>query len=138
MATQDWIKESDWVAVGNEVSIKVSTGPFLSSMSYVVREIWLPYPDFLLLPDLSSDSHDGMQGFAPIPSLPYTISDYNIDEVKSECQRYINTISKCPLHLIEKLDGDTSVIVWRSLEAVWRFLGMSLAARQANALLSVP
>jgi hypothetical protein len=131
------MEESHWVAVGNEVSIKFSSGSFLSSMSFVVREIWLPDPDLLRIPDLSSDTHDRIQGYASIPSLPYALSDYNIHEVKAECLRYINTISKCPIHLLEQLEGNTSIIAWRSLEAVWRFLRTSLKARQADTLLSM-
>jgi hypothetical protein len=135
MATQDWMEGSHWVAVGNEIPIKLSSGPFLSSMSFAVREIWLPDPDLLRIPDLSSDTHDRMQGYASIPSLPYALSNYNIHEVKAECLRYINTISKCPIHLLEQLEGNTSIIVWRSLEAVWHFLRTSLTARQADTLL---
>lgn len=128
----DWIEESHCAHVGNELSIQVLSGPFFASMSFVVREIGPANPGFLLLPDLSSDSHDKMQSFASVPSLPYALSDYNIDKVKSECLKYINTISKCPLHVLEILDGNTSKIVWRSLEAVWQFLRSNLAARQAG------
>ncbi len=106
-------------------------------MSFVVREIWLPDPEFLRLPDISSDSQGQMQGYDSIPSLPYAISDYDIDQVKSECLSYINTISKCPLHLLERLDENTPVIVWRSLEAVWCFLRMNRVARQAETQLSM-
>jgi hypothetical protein len=134
MATNDWIEESQWVPVGNEVLIKVSSGPFFSSMSLKVREISLANPDFLLLPDLSSDANDDMQGVASVPSLPYALSDFDINQVKSECLKYINAISKCPPHLLEILDGNTSKIVWRSLDAVWRFLGTNLAARQVSPL----
>lgn len=104
-------------------------------MSFNVREISPAKPEFLLIPDLSSDSHDKMQGFASVPSLPYALSDFDIAQVKSECLKYISTISKCPLHALEDLDGDTSKIVRRSLAAVWRFLGANLAARQASTLL---
>jgi hypothetical protein len=105
-------------------------------MSFSVREISPVNPKFLLIPDLSSDSHDNMQSFASVPSLPYALSDFDINQVKSECLKYISNISKCPLHVLEILDGDTSKIVWRSLAAVWRFLGANLAARQAGTLLS--
>ena len=131
------MKESNWVAVGNEIAVKISSGPFLSSMSFFVREIWLLDPAFLRLPDLSSDSHDRMQEYASIPSLPYALSDYVIDAVKSECRRYIDTICKFPLHLLEKVEGNTPVVVWKSLEAIWRFLSISLAARQAYPLFPI-
>lgn len=131
MATEHWIKESQVIPVGDEVLIKFSSGPFLSSMSFFTREIWQPNPEFLQLPDLSSDTHDRLQAFASVSSLPYALSDYDIARVRSECLRYINTISKCPIHLLEKLDGDASAVLWRSLEAVWNFLSMNLAARQA-------
>ena len=122
--------------VGNDILIQVSFCPVFSSMSFKVREISLANPDFLLIPDLSTDSHDRMQDFASVPSLPYALSDYNIDEVKSECLKYIKSISKCPLHILEDLDENTSAIVWRSLEAVLRFLRANLEARQVGTYIS--
>lgn len=122
----------DWITVGDEILIQVSSGPFLDSMSFHVREIWRPDSDFLLLPDLASDSHDRMQRFAFVSSLPYALSDDNIGEVKTECRRYIKGISKSPSQALDTIQGNTSAIVWRSLQAIMQFLRMNLTARQAN------
>jgi hypothetical protein len=134
MATKDWMKENQVVAVGDEIPMKFTSGPFHSSMSFVTREIWQPNPEFLQLPDLASETHDRMQEYASVPSLPYALSDYNILEVKSECLRYINTISKLPIYLLQDLEENPSAIVRQSLEAVWRFLRRNMAARQADPL----
>jgi hypothetical protein len=120
------------VYLDNKVSVQVSPGPFITSISLEVRQIRPVNQDFLLLPYMTSDSNDKMQSFASLRGLEYAIYDYGIDQVKSLCLEYINTVSKFPVKRLENATVNTSNIIWRSLEAIRGFLKENRVVRKAS------
>jgi hypothetical protein len=118
--------------VDNEVSVRVSSGPFLASMPLTVREICPASQDFLLLPNITSELNDQEQSVNSMPTLPYALCDSGFEQVKPQCLEYIKIVSNCQVEDLEKEDTITSKIVWRILKAIWSFL----VARQASTLSS--
>jgi hypothetical protein len=126
------MNESHFVYIDNDVSVRMLSGPFLSSIPLVVREICPANQDFLLLPDLMSEIKDQEQGFASTLTLQYAWFDSGIEQLKPKCLEYIKNISRCPFHILLNMTGNTSKVIWRSLEAVWNYLRASPIARQAS------
>lgn len=133
MAIQNWIEASRIVNIDNEILAQVSSGLFLKSMLLMVREIHVENQDVLLLADLNS-SNDQDQRFASVPTLQYALHEREVHQVKPKCLEYINAISNCPLDDPETVIGDTPKIIWRSLEAIRRFIRANPTARRASPL----
>lgn len=121
--------------IDNEGFVQVSAGLFPKSILLKVREICVPNPDFLLLPNLISSNNQD-ENLAYVPTLQYALHECEVGQVKPKCLEYINAISNCPLEDPEEIIGSTPGITWKALEHIQRFLRKNPAARRASSLLT--
>lgn len=134
MAIESLIKENGVVYMDHEISVQLRSAPFYIPISMKVRQIHVANRDFLLLPDLTSESNDLKQSIAAVPSLPYALDNSGIDQAEPTCREYIDTICKHPLDDFENMKGTTSKIIWRLLKSILHFLRVNRIARQASIL----
>jgi hypothetical protein len=114
------------------MTIQVSSDPFGILMPLPVHEIYSADQDYLLVPDLASESRDNVQSFATRPSLQYGIYNRPIDNLKQICSEYINGVSKYSIDPADIIPGDTSGIIWKVLEAISRFAQAKPVVKMAS------
>jgi hypothetical protein len=116
----------------NYITAQLSADPFCIPITLDLHQIISANKGCFQISNLSFQATKSMK----TPSRPltyYGIRNITVDKLEKQILQYINTVSNCPLLLLNKtICGDTPEITWKMLAAICRFHNTNPIVRKGS------
>lgn len=130
-ATAEWMRDNVQFTQ-NCIVVEMSSGPYEQSITLPVYEFRPINHDTLLISDLTPRTNDNMTTFATTPTLAYGLFNFDIGQLKRQCQSYLEAISIYPQSPSEIISKNTSPILSRAFKAIHHFQHVTSTASGAS------
>lgn len=120
-AIENSLKECCSKFTGNAIDIQAMSGPTYPSMFFTVFEYVPRHEEFMTFNYIQSPMAHGPKTFTTSYGPPICLSKFEQPKIKNECIKHVKRVSKMPRNIEETEKADTSIVVWKTMDAVIRY-----------------